>query len=216
MNKSFILWGAGGHAKVLADIITAKSGLLIALFDRKEVKKNLPNVPLYIGNDGFEKWVATQEDLSKISGLAAIGGAHGQDRLKIHSYFREKGICVPTLVHNTANVSSSVHVGSGTQILALANVAADAYIGESCIVNNHASVDHECVLGNGVHLAPRATLCGCVNVGDNAFIGAGAIILPRVNVGKDVIIGAGAVVNKDVSNGKTVVGNPAREIKYKV
>ena len=215
MYRNYILWGSGGHAKVLADIILAQGSRLTALFDNKNVKKALPDIPMYIGIDGFEKWISSQADLSNFAGLAAIGGNKGRDRLKIHALFRERGIFVPTLVHTSAIVSPNVHIGSGTQILALANIASDAYVGESCIINHRASVDHECNLGHGVHLAPGATLCGCVNIGDNVLVGAGAIILPRITISSNAIIGAGAIVTSDVPTGTTFIGNPAKQLKNK-
>jgi len=212
MTRSFILWGSAGHAKVLADIISAESGHLLALFDNSDVKAAFPNVPLYLGKEDFETWAAAQSDLSNIAGLAAIGGGRGRDRITVHALFRSRGLFIPILVHASAVVSPSARLGVGTQVLALASIAAESYLGESCIINHRASVDHECVLGDGVHLAPGATLCGCVNLGDNVFVGAGAVVKPRIKIGADAVIGAGAVVIKDVPSGATVVGNPAQEL----
>lgn len=206
----YVLWGSAGHAKVLAEAIALRGGQVVALFDNREVSPALPDVPLYLGEEGFQSWAEVAGDLRGVLGLAAIGGQRGRDRLAIQQLFRRRGLSLPCLIHPRAVVSSSARIGAGSQVLALANVAADVHLGEACILNHCASVDHECILGDGVHLAPGATLCGCVTLADNVFIGAGAVVLPRLSIGADAVIGAGAVVTRDVPAGTTVVGNPAR------
>jgi sugar O-acyltransferase (sialic acid O-acetyltransferase NeuD family) len=197
---------------VLAEAIHLISGKLVALFDNRQVASPLVGVPVFEGLTGFESWLATEKDAHSISGLAAIGGAKGQDRIDIHQIFLDRGLRVPRLIHPQAYVSSSASVGWGSQVLALANIAAGVVLGRSCIVNHRASVDHECQIGDGVHIAPGATICGCVNIERNVFVGAGAVILPRIHLGENCTVGAGAVVIRDVPSGAKVVGNPARVI----
>ena len=206
----YVLWGSAGHARVLASLIALRGGRVVATFDNSPAAAALPGVPLYVGEEGFARWVGEANMLIKVHGLAAIGGTRGRDRLAIQALFARHGLRLGPLVHPDASVCSSAQLGAGTQVLAQAVVAADALLGAACIVNHKASVDHECRLGDGVHIAPGATLCGLVAVGDGAFIGAGAIVLPRLSIGADAVVGAGAVVTRDVPAGAVVAGNPAR------
>lgn len=213
--KRFILWGSAGHAKVLAENILLIGGRVEALFDNNEVLTSLPGVPVFIGQEGFLGWIKNQNiqvEKNKIYGLAAIGGSRGKDRLKIQSLFLKYGVMIPVLIHPSAVISPSAHLGLGTQVMALSNIASESKLGIACIVNHRATIDHECKIGDGVHIGPGATLCGCVSVEDNVFIGAGAIILPNILIGKNSVIGAGTVVTKNISPGSTLVGNPARLI----
>jgi sugar O-acyltransferase (sialic acid O-acetyltransferase NeuD family) len=213
-ERPFIFWGSGGHAKVLAEVISFQKGIVVALFDSRSVRSALPKVPVYYGMCGFTDWLDNETETSHIAGLVAIGGHRGRERMEKHNLFRHHGFELPVAIHPSAVISKTSRIGAGSQILALANIAADVITGEACIINNCAYIGHDTTVGNGVHVGPSATVLGCSNLGDYCFIGAGAVVLPRLNVGQDSVIGAGAVVTRDIPPGTTVVGNPARPIKH--
>lgn len=215
--RQYAIWGSSGHAKVLAALIAEQGGEVVALFDNDPSARSVVDgVSVHLGEKGFANWVQQEKPGQSVSGLVAIGGWRGRDRLTIQQHFRDADLSLYSLVHNRAHVCASAVLGEGTQVLAQAVVAADARIGQACIINHKASVDHECILDDGVHIAPGATLCGCVEIGENAFVGAGAVVLPRVIIGKDALVAAGAVVTTDVDPGQRVAGNPARLMKDRV
>jgi sugar O-acyltransferase (sialic acid O-acetyltransferase NeuD family) len=213
-SRNYVIWGSAGHAKVLANLIALVHGRVAAVVDRNpEATSVLADVPLLVGTEGFSDWQHNKWDGGELSGLVAIGGALGRDRLEIQEFFRARGVRLEPIVHPDASVCATAVLGSGTQVLAQANVSSDTRIGEACIINHHASVDHECYLGDGIHLAPGSTLCGCIEIRDNVLVGAGAVVLPRVTIGENAVIGAGAVVTRDVPARRVVVGCPAKAIQ---
>ncbi len=209
--SAFVLWGASGHALVLAEIIALKK-LRVAAFFENDANRASPfaGVPIFYKEAGFRDWASKQTDLRSIGAISAIGGARGLDRLRLLDLFAQTGLATPSLIHPRAWVSPTASLGRNCHILANATVSAHASIGDATIVNTSASVDHECVLAEGVHIGPGAVLCGCVAVERNVFVGAGATVLPRLRLGENSTIGAGAVVTRDVPPGAVVMGNPAK------
>lgn len=204
-----MIWGASGHARVLAEFVGGLGYEIVALFDNDTGRDSpLAGVPVLHGREGLHRWRAQHG--GDAAGLVAVGGARGADRLELQALLAASGCEPVAVVHPTAWVAADARIGPGSQVLAKACVGASSSLGAGCLINTAASVDHECSLGNGVHVAPGATLTGCIAVGDRAFVGAGAVVISRLRIGEDAVVGAGAVVTRDVPAGATVLGNPAR------
>lgn len=208
-GQSVVVWGCGGHAAVLLDVLNHYGVHVRAFVDQHITETLIQGVPVLSGEEAWLTWRSSQAQEFTLYGVAAIGRPGGH-RQRVQAFFESHGVAMPQLIHPHASISSQARLGGGVQILAGAVVAARAQLGDMCIINHRASVDHECVLDSGVTIAPGATLCGCVRVGEDAFIGAGATVLPRLSIGAGAMVGAGAVVTRDVAPGAVVCGNPAR------
>lgn len=212
--KDIIFWGATGQAKVLKECLKLSPLNLIALFDNNEnIENPFPDIPLYIGKTGFEKWLRTSNLFQKSGFLVAIGGDKGEERIKIQEFLESYGLIALIAKHPTAFIADSVKIGNGSQILANSTVCVETTLGRGCIINTGATVDHECRLDDGVHICPGANLAGCIEVQRYCMIGTGAVVLPRLKIGEGAIVGAGAVVIEDIPPYTVVVGNPARVIR---
>lgn len=193
------LFGAGGHAKVIMDIIEARGHTTGFLYD------DAPHCDIIHGRPVLKADEANVEGPLIISIGSNIVRKIVSKRYPLH---------YTTAVHPATSVSEYASLGCGTVVMQGAVIQADAVIGRHCIVNTGASVDHECRIGDFVHISPHATLCGNVSVGEGSLIGAGAIVTPGIRIGRWAVIGAGSVVVRDVPDGATAYGNPCR-IKYK-
>lgn len=191
------LYGAGGHAKVIMDILKAEGKLVEALIDDNEGVDELMGVkvlhnvnceisPLIvsIGNNRIRRSIA--EKVDAVFGMA---------------------------VHPSAIVSGSARIDVGTVVMQGVIIQACVQIGSHCIINTGASIDHECVIDDFVHISPRVTLCGNVHVGEGTWIGAGTVVIPGVKIGKWTVIGAGSVVDKDIPDGVLALGNRCEIVK---
>jgi sugar O-acyltransferase (sialic acid O-acetyltransferase NeuD family) len=212
--EALLVWGGGGHGRVVADLVRAAGYALAGYVDR-----DLARLGDTVEPGGGRVVVAEAEFLLQAQSGQCANGADGVTLAIGDNHAREAclrrvpGLYAPALVHPSAVVSPSARLGRGTVVLPLAAVNAAARLGEAVIVNTAAVVEHDCVLGDAVHVSPGAVLAGGVQVGARSWIGAGAAVAQGIRVGRDAVVGAGAVVIRDVPDGMTVVGNPARPIQ---
>jgi len=211
--ERLLVWGGGGHGKVVADLVRACGGELAGYLDSDPAKLGRVVEP------GGGRVVLTPGDLRDASGeirrpdgVDGFALAVGDNRLRWECRLALTGLPLPALVHPAAVVSPSARLGDGTVVFAGAVLNAAARLGEAVIVNTAAVIEHDCDLDDAVHVSPGAVLAGGVKVGAHAWIGAGATVIQGVRVGAGAVIGAGAVVIGDVPDGARVVGVPARPI----
>lgn len=206
MPEKVVIFGAGGHAKVVIDAIEMAGRYEIAFLadaDNARLGTRLKGYLVCTEQEGFS---AGSRDL--VQAFVAIG--QNETRKRIAKMAKGYGFAFATIVHPSAVVSVSATLGAGTLVMPGSVINADAVVGVNVIINTGSIIEHDCWIGDNTHIAPRATLCGGVVIGDNTLIGAGAIILPGVKVGSWATIGAGAVVLSDVPDGATAKGVPVK------
>lgn len=197
MNK-LLLYGAGGHAKVVAEIAELNRYGDIVFCEDTPSKESMLGYPVRGGEPEGDNCVI------------AIGSNVVRKKLAL-----ALPVKFVSLIHPHTYISSRSEVGEGTVIMAGVSINSEAKIGRHCIVNTNASVDHDCVIEDYVHLSPNAALAGNVTVGEGTHVGIGTCVIQGIKIGKWCTIGAGAVIIRDVPDGATVVGNPGKIIKYK-
>lgn len=208
-----VLVGAGGHAKVLADLIAAAGVYRVVGATDAQPKgpaAKLSGLPILGGDEvlpGLKK---------KGVSCASVGvGASTDTRVRafLRRLLRENGFTTPALIHPRAIVSERARIEPGAQVMAGAVINPGARVGAGAVINTGAIVEHDCTVGEDAFIGPGAILGGEVMIGEGAFLGLGARILPGVSVGAKTVVGAGAVVVRDARAGVVVVGVPARERK---
>ena len=209
-----LVWGGGGHGKVVADVVRAAGHVVAGYVDRDAAKLGAVVEPggatVVMLEDALR--AALRDGGPLPHGADAVALAIGDNALRMGAMEALGRFAAPALAHPSAVVSPSAEIGPGTVVFPRAVVNAAARVGRGVIVNTGAIVEHDCVLGDGAHLSPGAVLGGGVTVGAGSWVGAGATVLPLVRIGRDVRVGAGAVVLRDVEDGATVVGVPARPL----
>ena len=211
MSQKLLIWGASGHALVVADIIRSRGEYEIIGFidDVNPARHNTDfnGAPILGGRERLEELaLAGIENL-----ICAVGDC--ESRLNLAAWATSKGFSLAAAIHPRAIVAADVKVGTGTVIAAGAVVNPGSTVGQHAIVNTCASVDHECLIEDGAHIGPGAHLGGRVVVGRAAWIGIGATVKDRITIGANSIVGAGAVVLKDVPRDTVVFGSPAEVIR---
>ncbi|KAA0990253.1 acetyltransferase [Dyadobacter aurulentus] len=190
-----LIYGAGGHAKVIFRMLIDAGLAVETVFDDQFSTRLFDRNSISYSSEIFNDKkliIAIGDNFARRAVAGKVSHGFGQ------------------LVHKSALIDSTVRAGQGTVIFQQAIIQTDARIGEHVIINTGAIIEHECELKDFVHVAPRVTICGNVKVDENTLLGAGCIILPNISIGKNCIVGAGSVVTKSISDNTTVAGNPAR------
>jgi len=209
MSELLIL-GAGGHAKVVAEVaLTSGAATRVAFLD--DCFKCLDACSPLLGWPVIGPLALSLHPNSQFQFSAAfVAIGHPSTRLHWILQLQSAGYDLPVLIHPTAWISPSAQIGPASVVLAQAVLQAQANIGIGAILNTSCSVDHDAQLAQGVHICPGARLAGEVKIGPRSCIGIGASVIQQVTIGSDVIVGAGAAVLGDLPDGVTAVGVPAR------
>lgn len=197
-----VVYGAGGHAKVVCDVLQCAGRTVLGFID--DAPERHGSTVLGLPVLGGSAWL----DPAKHD--VALGIGDNAVRSKVYAACVARGLAVVTAVHPMAAVAQSARLGTGTVVMAFAVVNPDAVVGNGVIVNTAAVVEHDVVVGEFAHLSPNAAMGGAARLGARAHLGLGAIVLPGVSVGDDAIVGGGAVVARDVPPSVVAYGVPAR------
>jgi sugar O-acyltransferase (sialic acid O-acetyltransferase NeuD family) len=198
---TWVILGAGGHARSVADVIERAGGVVVAVAGDAPRPWSVPVLP----DDRTALARAATE-----GHLVGLGVGSNAVRAALTAALSTSPAINRPVVALTATVAPDVEVGPWTVVLEHAHVGPGTRLGAAAVVNTAAVVEHDCVLGHAVHVAPGAVVLGGVLLGDGVLVGSGARILPGIRVGRGAVIGAGAVVRENVDADRTVVGIPAR------
>jgi len=208
IRKNILIYGAGGHGKLVADVMLARNQLLEGFVDDNPSNSG----PTVLGLNVFTaEWLWQQPDQRDISIVLGVG--NNRARKAIAERCRSAGMEILTVIHPTAVVASSAQIGSGTAIMAGVVVNPEAKIGAGVILNSGAIVEHDVVLGDYSHVSTNVAMGGNSKLGDYSMLGVGAAVKPGARVGTGSIIGAGSVVAQDIPDEVVAVGVPARVIR---
>lgn len=197
--KSLVIFGAGGHGRVVADVAKLNGYNNIVFLDDANVSVASGKVSEY----------------SKYSNNSDFFVAIGDNniRKKIQNKLEDNKCNIISLIHPQAVIGSNVSIGKGVVIMAGVVINVGARIGNGTILNTCCSVDHDCIIDDFCHISVGSHIAGNVAVGKGSFVCAGATVINNIKICDECVIGAGAVVIKNIDNSGTYVGVPAREIE---
>lgn len=208
--QNIVVFGAGGHAKAVIDIIE-KAGLyrISGLLDGyKAVGSFVYGYPV-LGDEG---WLADNTATAS-SGIVAIG----DNSLRAAVVAKITAVCPSftfiSAIHPSCSIAKGASLGEGSVVMAGGIVGSDTIIGEHCVLYSQASAEHDSVLGRFVTLAPKAGTGGGVTIGDFSVISLGASVIHGKTIGEHTVIGAGSTVLSDIPAFSVAYGTPARVIR---
>src|SRR4030095_10795542 len=163
--EDVVILGAGGHGKVVLDILLAEGEYRPVGFldcNPSLVDSYVCGVPV-LGPANALPRLKRQKIRHAI-----IAVRDNRARLGLLAALNEYCIEPVNAVHPAAFVSPRAKLGRGVVVAPNASVITEAVIGDGVIVNTAAVVDHECEIGDGAHVCPGAALAGRVRLGRGA------------------------------------------------
>jgi sugar O-acyltransferase (sialic acid O-acetyltransferase NeuD family) len=212
VKAPLVIFGCGGHGKVVADAALAAGYDVLGFADDDPASRDDTILGLPVLAIGIEE---TRELCNARSADLVL--AIGDNRRRAHVFDRALsfGLRMATIIHPSAVVAPTASIGAGTVVFARAVVNPDCRVGDDVIINTAASLDHDNVIGTHAHVSPGAVLGGTVVVGEGTHVGIGVSVRNNVTIGAWSVVGAGAAVVGDIPDDVVAYGVPARTIRVR-
>lgn len=209
MSGPLIVFGCGGHGRVVADA-AAPGWQVLGFADQNpdNVGQNVAGLPVVAGS--VDEVVRVCAD-SGASCVVAIGDNHG--RMRVFDDLEAAGVPIATVVHPSAVIAPTAHLGVGSVLFGHVVVNPHARIGRNVILNTGATVDHDNQIGDHAHLSPGVHTGGTVRVGEGTHLGVGVAVRNNITIGAWSVVGVGAAVVADLPDHIVAYGTPARVVR---
>jgi sugar O-acyltransferase (sialic acid O-acetyltransferase NeuD family) len=207
-KEKIVVLGAGGHAKVIIDIIEKNPNQeILGVYDDFKIDQNI----LFYRVKGNTQKLIEDGKRENAKFIVALGS--NQLRQEKFELLLKVGLIPAIAIHPSSSISPHTTIGLGSAVMAKVAINPGTIVGRNVIINTCASLDHDNMIGDHAHVAPNATLCGNVHVGERTWVGAGVTIIEGIAVGKDCLVAAGATVVRNVFDQQRVAGVPAKQMK---
>lgn len=209
MKTAVLVLGAGGHAKVVIELLVAAGHSVGYCIAQPGSPPRCLHVEVLTGDGHLQRLYAQGYRLA----FPAVGANAIRERIAKEAV--GLGYRLANAISPRAMVSPSAVLGQGIAIMGGVVINAAARIDDLAIINTGATVDHDCHIGTAAHVAPRCALAGNVTVGQQVFLGIGTVVIPDITIGDHAILGAGSMVISDIPPATLAFGHPARPVNRK-
>ena len=211
-KDKIIVFGAGGHSKVILDIIEKQieytvAGLFSSFTSIGDFHYNYP----IISNDSNLIFVLKDFDIH--GGVIAIGDNYQRYLLVEKINKIKEDFMFVNAIHPSAQIARGVKFGTGNVVMPGVIINSDSQIGNHCILNTGSTLDHDCIMKDFSSLAPGVNIGGNVNIGRFTAISLGAKIIHNITIGDSAVIGAGSVIINDIPSYVVAYGHPCKVIR---
>ena len=209
-KKKLIGIGAGGHTKMIVDILNDNNNYkLIGLIDKQD-GDNYLNIPIIGSDKDLKHLIKSVKNI--FIGIADLNNA--KKNKGIFNKIKKLGYNVINVFHKTAIISKTSYYGEGIKVFAGGIINSGSTIESNVLVNTGSIIEHDCHICSHAQIAPGAVLGGNVYVGEGSIVGMGARVIQGVKIGKYCMIGAGTIITKDVPN-NTIIYNKQKNFYSK-
>ncbi len=200
---SIILYGGGGHAKMLIDLLRSAGIYQIAgiIDDSRTPGTLVLDVPVLGGEALLPKLYDDGIRLA-VNAVGGIGNIHVRET--VSQKLISAGFSIPSVSHPSAIIEPSAQLSPGAQVFARAYIGAEAKLADHAIASTGCILSHDCTMNEYAIVSPGAILAGEVEIGERALVGMGVTINLKVRIGAGAKIGNSATIKSDVPSGWVV------------
>jgi sugar O-acyltransferase (sialic acid O-acetyltransferase NeuD family) len=211
--KEILIFGSGGHAKVIySEIIKNKKLKFLGFVDEKKKRGEIIiNQKKKYYNLGKISEVIKKNN--NFRGIIGIGLNFMRKKVYEDIILLNKNFKFEKIVSQDAIINSNVTIGDGTFIVSGSVINIGTNIGTHCVINTACAIDHDNLFENFSSTGPGVRTGGNVVVRKNSYIGINSSVKQGVEIQNDTVVGAQSYVNKDCEKESVYYGSPAKKIR---
>jgi len=214
MKKKIIIFGCGGHAKIIVDCIeTTKIFKPLGFIDDKNYDIPFSKKIKYLGSIKNLNKIIKKYNLKTTFGIAAVGSNIIRRKIVEKVKEQNKNFQWANIIHPSAVISKSAKIGSGNMILAGSIICAETKIHNHVSINTGTYIDHNNNFLDFSSTGPGVTTGGNVKVGKDSFLGIGTAVRHNITIGDNTVIGGQSFVCKNCQPDSLYYGIPSKRIK---
>ena len=221
MKKKIVIFGSGGHSKVVfSEIIKLKKYIILGFIDDLQHKRKKIITfrnKTYYNLGKIEDLIKSNKDKKKSKnnfyGIIGIGSNNIRNKIvnkvsKIDKLFKWESIISKDCILN-----GDVKIDEGSLVLSGVIINTQSKIGKHCIINTSSSIDHDNHFKNFSSCGPGVITGGNISIGEKSHLGIGSVVKNGIKIGKNTIIGGNSFVNKGCPDNSLYYGVPIKKIK---
>ena len=187
--KDIVIIGAGGHAKVVLDILLeinkVENNINILGFLDDKKQGNIYNISILGKISDLKKVIKNWKSINFIIAI-------GDNKLREEIYKKNQELKFMTLIHPSAVIGNYTSIGNGTIVKANTTIGIGTKIGKFCLINSNVSVEQDCIIEDFVHIYPNVSIYG------------NNIIKDRLEIKSNSCIGEGKKIKDNIEFGEVV------------
>lgn len=208
MGNEILVFGCGGHAKTVINILNKQGAWRVThAVDKSPTFKTICGIPV-LSDDEWEN----NNNLPN-SGIVAIGDNYLRSLIVKKILKAQPSFRFISAIHPSAILADSVKVGNGTCIHAGATIEPDTVVGDHCIINTSSSINHDNHIKDYCNIGPNSATGGVVVIDTLSTLGVGVSVNNNIQIGKNCMIGSGSTIVNDFGDDSLVYGTPGKLIK---
>tara|TARA_Y100001970_G_C14233481_1_gene860270 strand:+ start:574 stop:1245 length:672 start_codon:yes stop_codon:yes gene_type:complete len=214
MQKKIIIFGCGGHAKIILDCIeTTKKYKPIGFIDEKNFDIPFSKKIKYLGSIKDFNKIIKNYNLKTTFGIVGIHSNIVRRKIVKKISKLNKNFKWANIIHPSAVISKTAKLGSGNMILAGSIICSETVIHNHVSINTGTYIDHNNIFHNFSSTGPGVTTGGNVVIGHDSFLGIGCAVRHKILIGNNTVVGGQSFVCKNCKSNSLYYGVPSKRIK---